>query len=119
MSLEDIAIAINSFLGIVVSYVWGLPLVILLVGSGLLFSILLKGIQLKGFLHAIKIVSGKYDKKTDPGEVTHFQALSAALSGTVGLGNIAGVAVAIETGGTGCHVLDDFNWACGNGYKVC
>ena len=101
MSPENIVIAINSFLETAVGYVWGLPLVILLVGSGLLFSILLKGIQLKGFLHAIKVVTGRYDKKTDPGEVTHFQALSAALSGTVGLGNIAGVAVAIQAGGPG------------------
>ena len=101
MSLEGIATAINSFLAVAVGYVWGLPLVILLVGSGFLFSVLLKGIQLKGFLHAINVVTGRYDKKGDPGEVTHFQALSAALSGTVGLGNIAGVAVAIQAGGPG------------------
>lgn len=93
--------AINEFLSVAVGYVWGLPLVILLTGSGLLFSILLKGIQFKGFLHAIKIVLGHYDHKEDPGEVTHFQALSAALSGTVGLGNIAGVAIAIKAGGPG------------------
>ena len=99
--MEGIITAINSFLEVAVGYVRGLPLVILLVGSGFLFSILLKGIQLKGFLHAIRVVSGRYDKKTDPGEVTHFQALSAALSGTVGLGNIAGVAVAIQAGGPG------------------
>ena len=101
MSFEYIITAIDSFLNTAVGYVWGLPLVILLVGSGFLFSILLKGIQLKGFLHAIKIVTGRYDKKTDPGEITHFQALSAALSGTVGLGNIAGVAIAIKAGGPG------------------
>ena len=101
MSFESITISIDLFLKAAVDYVWGLPLVILLVGSGLLFSVLLKGIQLKGFLHAIKIVSGRYDKKTDPGEITHFQALSAALSGTVGFGNIAGVAIAIQTGGPG------------------
>ena len=99
--MEQITTEINEFLSVAVGYVWGLPLVILLAGSGFLFSVLLKGIQFKGFFHAIRIVLGHYDHKEDPGEVTHFQALSAALSGTVGLGNIAGVAIAIKAGGPG------------------
>ena len=101
MDIQAIGGAIDSFLSVAVGYVWGLPLVILLAGSGFLLSILLKGIQWKGFYHAIQVIAGKYDKKDDPGEITHFQALSAALAATVGLGNIAGVAVAIKMGGPG------------------
>ena len=59
--------------------------------------------------HGIDILAGKYDFDDDPGQITHFQALSSALSSTVGMGNIAGVAVAIHTGGPGaifgCGVL--------------
>lgn len=97
----EIGMVIDKFLSAAVGYVWGLPLVILLTGSGLLFSVLLKGIQWRGFLHAIDVIRGRYDKKDDPGEISHFQALSAALAATVGLGNIAGVAVAIKAGGPG------------------
>ena len=65
------------------------------------FTIYLKFVNLTGFRTAIDIVKGKYTHAGDPGEVTHFQALATALSGTVGLGNIAGVAVAISVGGPG------------------
>ena len=58
-------------------------------------------INLRGFVHAVKVTAGKYDDPTDAGEVSHFQALTAALSATVGLGNIAGVAVAVGIGGPG------------------
>jgi alanine or glycine:cation symporter, AGCS family len=57
--------------------------------------------QLKGIKHAYQLIRGDYDKPGDEGEVSHFQALVTALSGTVGLGNIAGVAVAISIGGAG------------------
>lgn len=78
------------------------PLVVVwLIAGALFFTIYMKFINLRGFRQSIKIVSGKYDNPKDPGEVTHFQALSAALSGTVGLGNIAGVAIAISVGGPG------------------
>ncbi len=92
---------INQTLETLVGYVWGLPLVILLVGTGLFLSVALRGIQFRGFLHGISVVRGKYDNPNDPGEITHFQALCTALSATVGLGNIAGVAVAIHFGGPG------------------
>ncbi len=84
-----------------VNFVWGLPLVILLVISGIIFTIYFGFPQLRLFGHALGIVSGKYDKPEDKGEISHFQALCAALSATVGLGNIAGVAVAISIGGPG------------------
>jgi AGCS family alanine or glycine:cation symporter len=73
----------------------------LLVGSGIIFTIYFGFPQLRFFRHAIDIVFGKYDKPEDKGEISHFQALCAALSATVGLGNIAGVAVAISLGGPG------------------
>jgi AGCS family alanine or glycine:cation symporter len=77
------------------------PLVVLLVGSGVLFTLYFGFPQLRFFKHAIDITFGKYDKPGDKGEISHFQALCAALSATVGLGNIAGVAVAVSLGGPG------------------
>lgn len=82
-------------------YIWGPPLMILLVGTGIFLSIYFKFIQFRGFKHAFKVVFGKYDKKNDPGEITHFQALSTALAATIGTGNIVGVAAAILVGGPG------------------
>ncbi|MCA9064233.1 MAG: sodium:alanine symporter family protein, partial [Planctomycetaceae bacterium] len=58
-------------------------------------------INFRGFKHAILVTMGRYDDPTDAGEVSHFQALTAALSATVGLGNIAGVAIAVGAGGPG------------------
>lgn len=88
-----------TFVGIV----WGLPLVFGLCFSGIFFTIYFKFPQLRFFKHAILIVSGKLDKKDkkEEGEISHFQALCTALSATVGLGNIAGVAIAIALGGPG------------------
>lgn len=73
--------------------------VYLLLGTGLFFTIYLKFPQIRYFKHAIKVVRGKYDNKHDKGDTSHFQALTTALSGTVGTGNIAGVALAIHLGG--------------------
>jgi len=75
-------------------------LVWLIVGA-LFFTVYMGFINIRGFKHAIQVVSGKYDNPDDAGEVSHFQALTAALSGTVGVGNIAGVAIAISLGGPG------------------
>jgi AGCS family alanine or glycine:cation symporter len=95
--LETIEHLTGEFVGIV----WGLPLVALLVGSGIFFTIYFGFPQLRFFKHAIDIVFGKYDDPNMKGEISHFQALCSALSATVGLGNIAGVAVAISLGGPG------------------
>lgn len=73
--------------------------VFLLLGTGLFFTFYLKFPQLRYFRHAIRIVKGKYDNETDKGDTSHFQALATALSGTVGTGNIAGVALAVHLGG--------------------
>lgn len=87
-------------------YVWGFPealpwLVVVLLGSGFFITARLLFLQLRKVGHAVMVVLGKYDDPGDPGDVTHFQALSTALSATVGIGNIAGVATAIHYGGPG------------------
>ena len=70
-------------------------LVIWLVLGAIFFTLRMGFINLRGFKHAVLVTAGRYDNKHDHGEVTHFQALTAALSATVGLGNIAGVAIAV------------------------
>ena len=92
---------LDSFFSTLSNILWGTPLVILLLGGGLFFAIYSRMIPILYFKHAIEILLGKYDSKDDPGQITHFEALSSALAGTVGMGNIAGVAVAIHTGGPG------------------
>lgn len=92
---------ISDFLAGFSGFVWGVPLMVLLVGTGLFLSCLLRLIQFRGFAHALDIVRGKFDNKEDPGEISHFRALSTALSATIGTGNIVGVAAAILTGGPG------------------
>jgi alanine or glycine:cation symporter, AGCS family len=84
-----------------VNLVWGEWLVVLLFGAGLLFTLYFLFPQVRLFIHAINVTRGKYDRPEDAGEINHFQALCAALSATIGLGNIAGVAVAISLGGPG------------------
>jgi alanine or glycine:cation symporter, AGCS family len=92
--------ALNDFLVLIDSYIgsadW-FPLVLL--GTGVFFTLYLGFPQIRFFKHALRIVKGKYDKKDLPGDTTHFQALATALSGTVGTGNIAGVAFAVHLGG--------------------
>lgn len=76
-------------------------IVVWLIIGAFFFTIRMKFINVRGFKHAIELVQGKYDHPDDKGEVSHFQALATALSGTVGLGNIASVAIAISIGGPG------------------
>jgi AGCS family alanine or glycine:cation symporter len=78
------------------------PFILLwLAGAALFLTLYFRFINLRAFGLALRTVRGKYSRSDDPGEITHFQALSAAVSGTVGLGNIAGVAIAISMGGPG------------------
>ena len=95
--LENINNGISAFAG----FMWGLPLLILLLGGGIFFSIYSRFVPFKYFLHGVNILLGRYNDPNDPGEITHFQALSSALASTVGLGNISGVAIAIQMGGPG------------------
>ena len=78
-----------------------LPIVVWLIVAAVFFTVYLGFLNVRGFTHAINLVRGRYSKPEDAGEVSHFQALATAVSGTVGLGNIAGVAVAITLGGPG------------------
>jgi len=83
------------------NFLWNYPLIFLLIGGGF-FLIFYSGFKpFKYFFHAIDILRSKYDNPTDSGEISHFSALSTALSATVGMGNIAGVAIAIDIGGPG------------------
>ncbi|MCH8262342.1 MAG: sodium:alanine symporter family protein [Proteobacteria bacterium] len=91
----------EQFWIIVVDLFWGLPLVVFILTTGIYFATISRLKPLTGFFHAFAILSGKYDRKDDPGELSHFQALTVALSGTIGMGNIAGVAIAISLGGAG------------------
>ncbi len=91
--LDDFLTLIDSFIG----SSWWFPYALL--GTGLFFTIYLKFPQIRYFKFAFKVVKGKFDKKGDEGDTNHFQALTTALSGTVGTGNIAGVALAIHIGG--------------------
>ncbi|MCF7976016.1 MAG: sodium:alanine symporter family protein [Phycisphaerae bacterium] len=81
--------------------VWGPAMIILLVGTGIFLTIRLGLIQFRCLRHAVRCVQGKYDNPDDAGDVSHFRALCAALSATIGTGNIAGVATAIVVGGPG------------------
>ena len=76
-------------------------IVVWLIVGALLFTVMMRFINIRGFRHAIGLIRGKYDKPGDAGEVSHFRALTTALSATVGLGNIAGVALGISIGGPG------------------
>ena len=92
---------LDNFISEAQSIAWGLPLLILLIGGGLYMLIRIKFLPFRYLGHAIAVLRGKYDNENDKGEITHFQALTTALSATVGMGNIAGVAVAIAIGGPG------------------
>ena len=91
--LNDFLTLIDSYIG---SSAW-FPYALL--GTGLFFTIYLKFPQIRYFGFALRVVKGKYDKAEDEGDTSHFQALATALSGTVGTGNIAGVALAVHIGG--------------------
>ncbi len=83
---------------------WGMPLVVLLIGGGLVLMGFSRGLPFTGFLHAVRLTLGRYHHpgdEQDAGQISHFKALCNALAATVGLGNIAGVAVAITQGGPG------------------
>ena len=101
---------INDSFGILVAYlapvlfadIAGIPLIVLtLLAGALIFTLYFNFINIRGFRHAIDIIKGKYDNPNDIGQISHFQALTSALSATIGLGNIAGVAVAVSLGGPG------------------
>ena len=96
--------AITNFLSSIIFFDFGLgiPLVIIvLVGGGIYYSFYFRWISLRGIKHSIDVIRGGYDNPDHPGEISHFKALTSALSATVGQGNIAGVAIAVSAGGPG------------------
>ena len=107
---QSVSDAVTGFLGPIANflegYVWNWPpsvplLAVVLLGTGLYVTLRLGFIQVRGFRHAVDIARGKYDDPEDEGDLKHYQALTTALSATVGIGNIAGVAIAIRLGGPG------------------
>ena len=92
-SVEEILIQFGNL-------AWGPWLLVLILGGGLYFLVLSRFLPFHYIGHSFALLTGKYDKE-GPGDITHFQALSSALAGTIGMGNIAGVAVAIAIGGPG------------------
>lgn len=93
--------ALNTIVGAISSVIWHDWVLYVVMGVGILFTIWSGFCQYSALTHGTQVVRGKYDNPDDPGAINHFQALSAALSATVGLGNIGGVAVAIALGGPG------------------
>lgn len=92
-AFNDLILWLDQFLGSAAYFPW------LLLGTGFFFTVYLKFPQIRFFKHAIKVVTGKFDKDTDKGDTSHFGALTTALSGTVGTGNIGGVGLALFLGG--------------------
>jgi len=97
---------VKEVIDFVYKYIWEFPsalpyFIILLLGTGIFLTIRTRFIQLRKVGHSLAVIAGYYDDPKDAGEINHFQALSAALSATIGIGNIAGVATAIHYGGPG------------------
>jgi alanine or glycine:cation symporter, AGCS family len=90
---------LSHWVSVLSGWVWGPPMLILLVGTGLYLTVMLKGLQFRALGHALKLVFHKEDKAD--GDISHFAALTTALAATVGIGNIVGVATAISLGGPG------------------
>lgn len=100
--METFEWVINTLLDLIWNTPESLPfMVVVLLSFGIFITIRLGFIQITRFTHGLKVVSGHYDDPNDEGDINHFQALSTALSATVGIGNIAGVALAIHFGGPG------------------
>ena len=100
--METFEWVINTLLDLIWNTPESLPfMVVVLLSFGIFITVRLGFIQITRFTHGLKVVSGHYDDPNDEGDINHFQALSTALSATVGIGNIAGVALAIHFGGPG------------------
>lgn len=97
----ELSAVIMRALDTIYTWVWGAPLLILLVGIGLYLTFVLKGLQFRYLPYALKIAFGKQKNKEGKGDISHFESLMTALAATIGIGNIAGVATAIAIGGLG------------------
>jgi AGCS family alanine or glycine:cation symporter len=92
---------LSKLFSVASDFVWGPPMLVLLVGTGIYLTLRLRGIQFRGLLHALYLAFIVRKEEGAEGDITHFQALMTALAATVGTGNIAGVATAIFSGGPG------------------
>jgi AGCS family alanine or glycine:cation symporter len=99
--MSDFFVHMQTVVTAVGNVVWGVPFLILLIGTGVFFTVYLRFVQVRAFRHSLEVISGKFDDPREQGDLSHFQALSSALSATIGIGNIAGVATAIHYGGPG------------------
>ena len=99
----------TEFLKVASGWLWGLPLLVLLLGGGVFFTFYSRFLPFLYLGHGVRVLLGKYDDERAPGEVSHFQALCSALSATVGMGNVAGVAIAVTAGGPGALF---WMWVC-------
>ena len=104
--LDGLFALVSQIIETISGYVWGWPeqmplLVVLLVGTGMITTFRLGWIQIRYFRHGLRVIRGEYDDPEHEGDLSHFQALTTALSATIGIGNIAGVATAIHYGGPG------------------
>lgn len=98
-----------NMLDCIYSFVWGMPLLILIVGIGLYLTIMLRGLQFRYLWYALKLAFGPQQNTQGKGDISHFQSLMTALAATVGIGNIAGVATAMTVGGKGALF---WMWVC-------
>ena len=99
----------SEFLEDAAGWLWGAPLLVLLLGGGAIFTLYSRCVPFLYLRHGVAVLLGKYDDERAPGEVSHFRALCSALSGTVGMGNVAGVAIAVTQGGPGALF---WMWVC-------
>jgi alanine or glycine:cation symporter, AGCS family len=99
----------SEFLKVASGWLWGFPLLVLLLGGGVFFTFYSRFLPFLYLGHGVRVLLGKYDDERAPGEVSHFQALCSALSATVGMGNVAGVAIAVTAGGPGALF---WMWVC-------
>jgi Na+/alanine symporter len=90
---------LDRLLSTLANFVWGVPMLVLLVGTGLYLTIVLRGVQFRALGHAFRLIFHK--ESSAAGDISHFAALTTALASTVGIGNIVGVATAITLGGPG------------------
>jgi alanine or glycine:cation symporter, AGCS family len=99
--LESLNSILIVLLDHIYSWIWGPPLLTLLMGIGLYLTVRLKGIQFSYLPYALKLVFGPQKNKDSQGDISHFESLMTALAATIGIGNIAGVATALTVGGLG------------------
>lgn len=101
MTAATLYAAFESLVGAIADWLWDLPLLMLITGGGLFFLLRSRLVPIRHLPHALSIVRGTYDRDLDPGQVSHYKALSVALASTIGMGNISGVAIAVAMGGPG------------------